>query len=182
MQSTALYYLTRLWGSFHAVVHWREFLSSGMKRFPAQPEKWKCNIARPALLTDVFEKLNELNISLQGRGRWVFELQTSIRAFANKLTIFVTRAKTGDFGLFPHYKEFLATKGVISKCKGRPRSILDESASKFQKNASMNWKRCRIYMFSFHFELMLRLVVTWLQRWQSCRQIKTKKFNLKIPV
>jgi len=39
----------------------------------------------------------------------VFELQTSIRAFVNKLAIFVTRAKTGDFGLFPHYKEFLAT-------------------------------------------------------------------------
>ena len=66
-------------------------------------------IARLALLTDVFEKLYELNISLQGRGKWVFELQTSIRAFVNKLAIFVTRAETGDFGLFPHYKEFLAT-------------------------------------------------------------------------
>ena len=39
----------------------------------------------------------------------MFQLQTSIRAFVNKLYIFVTRAKTGDFGLFPHYKEFLAT-------------------------------------------------------------------------
>jgi len=61
------------------------------------------------LLTDVFEKLNELNISLQGQGKWVFELQTSIRAFDNKLAILVIRAKTGDFGLFPHYKEFFAT-------------------------------------------------------------------------
>ena len=39
----------------------------------------------------------------------MFEQQTSIRAFVNKLAIFVTRAKTSDFGLFPHYKEFLAT-------------------------------------------------------------------------
>ena len=39
----------------------------------------------------------------------MFEPQTSIRAFVNKLAIFVTRAKTGDFSLFPHYKEFLAT-------------------------------------------------------------------------
>ena len=39
----------------------------------------------------------------------MFEPQTSIRAFVNKLGIFVTRTKTGDFGLFPHYKEFLAT-------------------------------------------------------------------------
>jgi len=66
-------------------------------------------IARLAHLTDVFEKLNELYISLQGRGKWVFEPQTSIRAFVNKLAIFATRVKTGDFGLFPHYKEFLAT-------------------------------------------------------------------------
>jgi len=66
-------------------------------------------IARLVLLTDVFEKLNELNISLQGRGKWVFELQTSVRAFVNKLTIFVIRTKTGDFVFFTHYKEFLAT-------------------------------------------------------------------------
>ena len=48
------------------------------------------SIAGLALLTDVFEKLNELNISLQGRGKWVFEQQTSIRVFVNKLTIFDT--------------------------------------------------------------------------------------------
>ena len=39
----------------------------------------------------------------------MFELQTTVRAFVNKLAIFVTRAKTGDFDLFPQYKEFLAT-------------------------------------------------------------------------
>ena len=66
-------------------------------------------IAHLALLTDVFEKLKELNISLQGQGKWMFELQTSICAFVNKLAIFVTRAKTGDFGLLLHYKEFFAT-------------------------------------------------------------------------
>jgi len=35
------------------------------------------------LLTDVFEKLNQLNISLQGRGKWLFEPQTPIHAFVN---------------------------------------------------------------------------------------------------
>jgi len=69
-------------------------------------------ISRLALLTDVFEKRNELNFLLRGRGKWVFELQTSIRACVNKLVIFVTREKSGDFGLFPHYKEFLATTDV----------------------------------------------------------------------
>jgi len=39
----------------------------------------------------------------------MFELQNSICDFVNKLAIFVTRAKTGDFGLFPRCKEFLAT-------------------------------------------------------------------------
>jgi len=67
----------------------------------------------------------------------VFELQTSICAFVNKLAIFITRAKTGDFGLFPHYKEFLATTdsemSFPSVNKARPRSTLDEFASKFQR-------------------------------------------------
>jgi len=31
-------------------------------------------IARLVLLTDIFEKLNEMNISLQGQPKWVFEL------------------------------------------------------------------------------------------------------------
>jgi len=66
-------------------------------------------IACLVLSTDIFEKLNDLNISLQGQGKWVFELQTSIHAFVNKLAVFVMRAKTGNFDLFPHYKEFLAT-------------------------------------------------------------------------
>ena len=38
----------------------------------------------------------------------MLELQTSIRAFVNKLIVFVMWAKTGDFGLFLHDKEFLA--------------------------------------------------------------------------
>jgi len=65
--------------------------------------------ARLALFTDIFEKVNDLNISLHGRRKWVFELQTSIHAFVNKLAIFITRTNTGYFVLFLHYKEFLAT-------------------------------------------------------------------------
>ena len=69
-------------------------------------------ITRLALLTDVYEKLNELNISLQGRGKWVFELQTSIRAFANKLAIFVTRAKMVILVCFHITRNFLQQRIV----------------------------------------------------------------------
>jgi len=117
-------------------------------------------IARLALLTDVFEELNELNISLQGRGKWVFELQTSIRSFINKLAIFVTRAKTGDFGLFPHNTEFLATTDSEVSFPSVKQDLVQYLTKQISKNASLNWKRCCINMFSFHFELMLRLVVT----------------------
>ena len=37
----------------------------------------------------MFPRNNDVNISLQGRGKCVFELQTSIRAFVNKLAIFI---------------------------------------------------------------------------------------------
>ena len=65
-------------------------------------------LAHLALLTDIFDQLNDLNTSLQGRGKWVFELQTSIRAFCNKLNIFIARAENDDVSLFPHYQEYFA--------------------------------------------------------------------------
>jgi len=65
----------------------------------------------------------------------VFEMKISIRAFVNKLAIFVKRAKTGDFGLFPHYKEFLATKDSEMSFPSLKQDLVQylKFASKFQR-------------------------------------------------
>ena len=44
-------------------------------------------LARLALLTDVFKHLNKLNTELQGKGKWVFDFQSSIKAFVSKIQI-----------------------------------------------------------------------------------------------
>jgi len=91
MQSTALYYTAVRWLSRGSTLKRVFILRNGVKDFLHNRKnenatffKMICSLLAFALLTDVFEKLNELNILLQGRGKWVFELQTSIRAFVNK--------------------------------------------------------------------------------------------------
>ena len=42
-------------------------------------------LARLALLTDVFEHVNKLNTELQGKGKWVFNFQSSKKAFVSKI-------------------------------------------------------------------------------------------------
>ena len=44
-------------------------------------------LARLALLTDILEHVNKLNTELQGKGKWVFNFQSSIKAFVSKMQI-----------------------------------------------------------------------------------------------
>ena len=66
-------------------------------------------IARLALLTDVFEHVNKLNTELQGRGKWVFDLQSAIKAFVSKLQILREEVEGNSYSHFHHYMEFTAT-------------------------------------------------------------------------
>ena len=66
-------------------------------------------LARLALLTDIFEHVNKLNTQLQGKGKWVFDLQCAIKAFVNKLQILREQAEADSFCLFHHYLEFTGT-------------------------------------------------------------------------
>jgi len=67
----------------------------------------------------------------------MFDLQTSIHAFANKLTIFVTRTKPGDFELLTHYKEFLATRDSEVSFPSVKQDLV-----KYFTNLQANFKEC----------------------------------------
>ncbi|XP_042234330.1 protein FAM200A-like [Homarus americanus] len=69
-------------------------------------------LARLALLTDVFEHVNKLNTELQGKGKWVCDLQCAVKAFVSKLTILREQAEADSFSHFHHYLEFTATMDV----------------------------------------------------------------------
>ena len=68
-------------------------------------------LARLALLTDVFQHLNKLNSELQGKGKWVFNFQSSIKAFFSKIQI-LREGKTNNYSYFCHFQKFNATIDV----------------------------------------------------------------------
>ncbi|XP_071402312.1 SCAN domain-containing protein 3-like [Centroberyx affinis] len=61
-------------------------------------EKW---IAKLAYLCDIFNLLNELNLSLQGRMTTVFKLADKVSAFKAKLELWGRRVDRGIFDMFP---------------------------------------------------------------------------------
>ena len=66
------------------------------------------------LLSDLLEKLNELNLSLQGENTNIFTLKSKIEAFIKKLNIWKQKVENGSFEMFSFTEEFLANNDVES--------------------------------------------------------------------
>ena len=66
-------------------------------------------LARLALLIDIFEHVNKLNTELQGKRKWAFDFQSSIKAFVRKIQILQKKAETDNYSHFYHFHEFNAT-------------------------------------------------------------------------
>ena len=65
-------------------------------------------LARLALFPDVFKHVNKLNSEFQVKAKWVFDFQSSIKAFVSKIQI-LREAKTNNYSQFCHFQEFNAT-------------------------------------------------------------------------
>ena len=63
-------------------------------------------------LTDVFEHVNKLNTELQGKRKWAFDFQSSIKVFVSKMQILRKEADTNNYSRFCHFQEFNATIDV----------------------------------------------------------------------
>ena len=63
-------------------------------------------------LADLFKKLNELNLSLQGKSTNVFSLKSKIGTFIKKLSIWKLEVENNFFEMFSFTKDFLANKDV----------------------------------------------------------------------
>ena len=68
-------------------------------------------LARFALLPDVFKHVNKLNTEFQEKPKWMFDFQSSIKAFVSKMQI-LREAKTNNYFYFCHFQEFNATIDV----------------------------------------------------------------------
>ena len=52
-------------------------------------------------LADIFEHMNRLSISLQGKGVNIFEAREKLNAFKEKLSLWHRRVEVGNFSNFP---------------------------------------------------------------------------------
>jgi hypothetical protein len=63
-----------------------------------EDEAWLCWLA---YLTDIFSKLNDLNLYLQGNGNNIFSMEDKVHAFYRKLLVWQGRVKSGNLAAFP---------------------------------------------------------------------------------
>ena len=74
-------------------------------------ESW---LLKLCYLSDLLEKLNKLNLSLQGENTNIFTLKSKIEAFIKKLNIWKQKVENGSFEMFSFTEEFLANNNVES--------------------------------------------------------------------
>jgi hypothetical protein len=69
-----------------------------------QDENWLCKLC---YLSDIFEKLNELNLSLQGENTNVFTLISKIQAFMKKINIWLRKVTNNSYEMFSCMEDFI---------------------------------------------------------------------------
>jgi hypothetical protein len=88
-------------------------------------EAWFCRLA---YLTDIFSKLNDLNLNLQCNGNNLFSMEDKVRVFHRKLLVWQGRVKSENLAAFPTMLDFLdenyrneqpaGTQSHITQCLG----------------------------------------------------------------
>jgi hypothetical protein len=94
--------LKRLFQLRHAVHLFLKNMTPLSSHF--EDEAWLCRLA---YLTDIFSKLNVLNLNLQDNENNIFSMEDKVRAFYRKLRVWQGRVKTGNLAAFPTMLDFL---------------------------------------------------------------------------
>jgi hypothetical protein len=69
-----------------------------------EDEAWLCRLA---YRTDIFSKLSDLNLNLQGNGNYIFSMEDKVRPFYRKLLVWQGRVKSGNLAAFTTMLDFL---------------------------------------------------------------------------
>lgn len=109
--------------------------------------KW---LAQLAYLPDVFSKLNDLNLTLQGKDSNVLHLLDKVNAFMKKTEIWKRACTGGDFSCFPQLHAYLSTEDnervhIKPILEGHLDKIVHEFQSYFpdieERSAGLDWVR-----------------------------------------
>lgn len=107
-------------------------------------------VARLAYLSDVFTKLNELNLSLQGKESHILKMYDKVTGFTKKLTLWERKCDEGDVSCFPLLNAHLATtdvaRGPVVKLVQAHLSKLSTDFSQYfrdieEKSQRLDWVR-----------------------------------------
>jgi len=82
-------------------------------------------LIRLAYLAEIFSKLNEVNLSLQGKQITVFTANDKIRSFIRKLQFWLGSVESGEFDCFPTLKEFCIDMNI----EELPQEIFNDMAN-----------------------------------------------------
>lgn len=74
-------------------------------------------------LCDLINHLNTLNLKLQGRGQFVWDMARSVAEFKLKLILFKTEIEADDFSQFPSLKEHFSICFVEDKNRDKVRFV-----------------------------------------------------------
>ena len=98
-------------------------------------EEWKYEFM---FTIDMFGKLNELNVKLQGKGMLVHKMLENLKSFRNKLSLFARQAGERKFCHFPLMEKQKVSSSASSKVKSHLLSLENEMANRFQDFERLN--------------------------------------------
>ena len=103
--------LSRLFELREETKHFLREMNSPLAEFLLD-EMWLCKLA---YLADIFDRLNELNTSLQGPCTSIFVLRKKTDAFKQKLALWDSLVQKEDTFMFPILNEYLVSADVNCK-------------------------------------------------------------------
>jgi hypothetical protein len=111
-----------------------------------EDEAWLCRLA---YLTDIFSKLNGLNLNLQGNGNNIFSMEDKVRAFYRKLLVWQGRVKSGNLAAFPTMLDLLDDNGRKEPPAGTQSHITQHLENLSQQ--FLSWQKTQIVEMSGRF-------------------------------
>jgi hypothetical protein len=109
-------------------------------------EEWLCEFA---FLVDITTHLNELNTKLQKKGQYAHELFAHVRAFQNKLRLWIAQIQGGELA---HFQTLRASGMIPNKVEyfcEQIQSLSDDFSARFQ-DFKAHEKYFQIFATPFH--------------------------------
>lgn len=89
---------------------------------------WLCDFA---FAVDMFDKLNEVNVTLQGKGIFAHDLYVAVKSFETKLGLLSVQLHRNNFTHFPHLQMQNVTRATADKYSKQTASLKEEFARRF---------------------------------------------------